>query len=151
MAETRRTVFLIKRSCPMPPHGGALYGADSPLSVHGCSGGAGGCSGREGTLRLLGVQARRCDERFCRLWMQASMIVQDGRTQPGETCWSDRETAQFRTRAVLKITTKYWHTASKRLARAVSAVGSWENYRQTPESNFCGGQMRKVCKSDEVV
>lgn len=50
--------------------------------MHGC-----GCGGREGTLRLLGVQARRCDERFCRLWMQASMIVQEGHTQPGETCW----------------------------------------------------------------
>lgn len=101
----------------MPPHGGVAYGADSPLRVHGCSGGAGGCSGREGTLRLLGVQARRCDERFCRLWMQASMIVQDGRAQPGETCWNDRETARFRTGRVLKTTTESWHAASGRLAR----------------------------------
>lgn len=151
MAETRLPVFLIKRSCLMSPHGGVVYGADSPLRVHGCGGRAGGCSGREGTLRLLGVQARRWDERFCRLCMQASMIVQDGRAQPGITCWNDRETAQFRTRIVLKTSTKYWHAASKRLAGAVSAVGSWENHPETPESNICAREMRKIWKNSEVV
>lgn len=43
---------------------------------------------------LLGVQARRCNERFCCcLWTQASMIVQEGRAQPGETCWGGEEKA----------------------------------------------------------
>lgn len=60
---------------------------DSPLWVHGCRGGTDSSNGGGGTLRLLGVQARCCDERFCRLWIQASMIVHEGCTQPGETCW----------------------------------------------------------------
>lgn len=63
-------------------------GINSPLWVHGCSGGTGSSNGGGGTSRLLGVQARRCDERFCRLWIQASMIVHEGCTQPGETCWN---------------------------------------------------------------
>lgn len=76
-----------------------LKSEDSPLRAHGCGGGAGGWSGRDGTLRLLGVQARRCDDaRFCRLWMQASMIAQEGHRQPGETCWNHRKMERLRAR-----------------------------------------------------
>lgn len=58
----------------------------------GCSDGSSSSDGA--TSMLLGVQARRCDERFCcRLWTQASMIVQEGRAQPGETCWGGEEKA----------------------------------------------------------
>lgn len=64
-----------------------MRATDSPLWLHGCRGGTDSSNGGGGTLRLLGVQARRCDERFCRLWIQASMIVHEGCTQPGETCW----------------------------------------------------------------
>lgn len=48
---------------------------NSPLWERGCSGGTDSSNGGGGTSRLLGVQARLCDERFCCLWIQASMIV----------------------------------------------------------------------------
>lgn len=43
------------------------------------------------------MQARRCDERLgCRLWTQASMIVQEGRAQPGGTCWGGEDKRRHR-------------------------------------------------------
>lgn len=65
--------------------------ARSPLELPGCSCGAGRRSGGAEGMTLLAEQKVSCEEKFCRLWIHANMVLSMAAQSlhvPGSFCLS---------------------------------------------------------------